>query len=145
MVQGCDREKSKNARTEGVTTQSTNAGQEDTIANADDRQAFEALYSQLLQFRDTPPVLFSSNPEDYNDCEVFRKIVAGGTRFSPFVIEKIRDGDFFLNQAMREITGVDVRKHYNDHTDGYQYESKLWSKWWGENGKTYHGRRKKDE
>ncbi|MBN1513381.1 MAG: hypothetical protein JXB13_15295 [Phycisphaerae bacterium] len=106
--------------------------EENESESVGDRGEFHDLYRELKEFRDDIRVEVSSRPEDHNDCEAFRRIVAGGERFLPFIVEEIRRGDFYLNQAMHEITGIDVRKHYNDQAGlgGEQHDSELWIRWW---------------
>ncbi len=104
-----------------------------SVAEASARKSFDRLYRKLQRYRRSWAVQISSRTEDHNDCEAFRKIVARGEDFLPFIVEKIEEGDFFLNQAMREITGVDVRAFYPDEkTVGEQSASRLWVRWWQE-------------
>ena len=107
----------------------------------DDRAKFERLYEELQRFRETPPVIFSSRTPDHNDCEASRQIVAGGHSFVPFIIEKIREGDFFTNQTMCEITGIDPNDVYKDaRSGGEQDESRQWLRWWEDNKGRYQDR-----
>lgn len=73
---------------------------------------FNINYRALEKHRSQSHVQFSSKTSDYNDCDAFRKIVKGGEKNIPFIMEKIVEGDFFLNQAMHEITGVDIINLY---------------------------------
>ena len=51
----------------------------------------------------------------------------------PLIVEKIEEGDFYLNQAMWEITGVNVRALYPDEKSvGERSISRLWVRWWEE-------------
>ncbi|MCP3997914.1 MAG: hypothetical protein GY722_23065 [bacterium] len=104
------------------------------MAEASARKSFNRLYRKLQWYRRLSPLVqFSSRTGDYNDCEAFRKIVARGEDFLPFIVEKIEEGDFFLNQAMWEITGVNVRALYPDEkTVGERTVSRLWVRWWKE-------------
>jgi hypothetical protein len=102
---------------------------------AGERAELERDYAELLEHRKRPEIRVSSRTPDYNACEAYRRIVARGAAALPFVIEKIGAGDFFLNQAMREITGLDIRSHYRDvPLLGEQDESALWLRWWAEHG-----------
>lgn len=104
-----------------------------SVAEASARKSFNWLYWKLQWFRRSSAVKISSRPEDHNDCEAFRRIVARGEDFLPFIVEKLEEGDFYLNQAMREITGVDVRALYPDEkTVGERSASRLWVRWWKE-------------
>ena len=98
--------------------------------------SFNALYEELLDFRKDGRVQLSSSTWDYNNCEAFRNIVSGGKKYIPYIIREIRSGDFFLNQAMYEITRIDIKKYFGISTPpfmGEQEISKLWLRWWEEN------------
>lgn len=102
------------------------------------KKEFYKYYSELLEYRKRPEVRLSSITSDYNNCEAFRKIVERGKLYLPFIIEEIKKGDFFLNQAMYEITGFDIRTTSEaKEVMGEQDISKLWIKWWGENKDKY--------
>ena len=104
-----------------------------SVAEASARKSFERLYRELQRYRRSWAVKVSSRTDVHNDCEAFRKIVARGEDFLPFIVEKIEEGDFFLNQAMMEITGVNVRALYPDEeVVGEQGTSRLWVRWWKE-------------
>lgn len=90
--------------------------------------------------------MIHSDIATYNDCEAFRNIVKGGNPNLPFIIEKLKSGDFFMNQAMSEITKVDIakvafekgwRKKGLEGMVGAQGESIWWLKWWAENRDQY--------
>ena len=105
-----------------------------SVAEASAKKSFERLYRQLQKYRRSWAVRASSRTDVHNDCEAFRKIVARGEVFLPFIVEKIEEGDFYLNQAMWEITGVDVHAFYPDEkTFGERSISRLWVRWWKEN------------
>ena len=58
----------------------------------------------------------------------------------PFVVEKIREGDFHLNQAMREITGLLIWNEYDVDWEKFGDEisrSRMWVRWWEENKSRY--------
>ncbi|MBF0483075.1 MAG: hypothetical protein HQL25_00050 [Candidatus Omnitrophica bacterium] len=102
--------------------------------NVDLKKQFDGYYSQLLEYRKDPKIQLSSNPAVYNDCEAFRKIVETGKVFLPFIVEEIKKGDFFLNQAMEEITGIKSTSLKNtDEIIGEIEISKLWIEWWEQN------------
>lgn len=95
------------------------------------KDEFSKYYSELLDYRKKPEVMLSSRAEDHNNCEAFRKIIKKGKVFLPFIIEKMREGDLFLSQAMEEITGFDVRDGagISNSVSGKEV-SDLWIKWW---------------
>lgn len=107
----------------------------------DMRREFSAYYSELLEYRKKPEVMVSSRPSDHNNCEAFRKIVKKGKVFIPFIIEKMKEGDFFLSQAMEEIIGFDVRVSAGIPKYVWSKEvSELWIKWWENNGDKFETR-----
>lgn len=79
---------------------------------------FDEAYSRWQAYIKTPAVQFSSNPKAYVDCEQFRAIVALGPEALGLLAGKIKAGaasgwgesEFFLWQAMRAISGVDLSK-----------------------------------
>ena len=94
-------------------------------------KTFDQLYEELQEYRETIDVMVSSRTEDHNDCDAFREIVARGEEFLPRVVEEIEKGDFFLNQAMEEITGLNIFEIYPDErVVGAQDTSRLWVRWW---------------
>ncbi len=94
-------------------------------------RSFDQLYQELREYRQAPEVKFSSSTSDHNDCEAFREIVARGDEFLPRIVAEIEKGDFFLNQAMKEITGLNVLEIYPDEAiAGEQGISRLWVRWW---------------
>ncbi|MCP3998540.1 MAG: hypothetical protein GY722_26250 [bacterium] len=94
-------------------------------------KTFDQLYAELEEYRETSPALISSRTSDQNDCEAFREIVGRGEEFLPQIVEKIEEGDFFLNQAMEEVTGIDIREVFPDERPfGEQEVSRLWIQWW---------------
>ncbi len=106
----------------------------DLQTNIPDRIEFEHLYQGLQDFRTQLHVRVSSRTSDYNACAAFTQIVQKGSAYLPYIVEKLQDGDFFMNQAMAEITQIDVRKYFDEHPweGGEQHTSKLWLRWWHE-------------
>lgn len=126
-VFGCDY---VGLRKEGETPLGDGGGRSYKVSSM---KSFDQLYSELLEFRKSPHVQLSSRTKDHNDCEAFRQIVARGEEYLPFIIKEIEDGDFFLNQAMREITGLNVIDIYPEESVvGAQDVSRLWIRWWRE-------------
>lgn len=77
-----------------------------------------------------------SNTDYYIDNAPFRKIIAFGTDALPLLMEDIAGGEFFLNYAVQSITRVDVKALYpNETVIGAQDRSRLWLRWWAEEGK----------
>ena len=97
------------------------------------KEDFEALYLRLKEYQQGPEVQVSSRPQDYLGGAAYQQIVSRGNEFLPLLVEKVREGDFFLNGALAEITGVDIRKKYSDARPlGEQGASALWLRWWDE-------------
>lgn len=67
------------------------------------KEQFDALYAEWEEVIQDPKIQFSSRPQDYIDNEPYRKIVKLGKDALPFVLEKIEQGVFFMNQAALEI------------------------------------------
>ncbi len=93
--------------------------------------SFDQLYAELEECRKSPAVMISSITSDHNDCEAFHEIVRRGDEFLPQIIKKVEEGDFFLNEAMQEITGIKIHEIYPDEPlVGEQSASRLWIRWW---------------
>ena len=124
-----------------VKTDVTNEKQENgrPTSRTLDEDAFEGLYAELEAFRHDPRVSLQSSVQARNDCEAFRSIVREGRRFLPYVVEKVRGGDYFMNQAMAEITGVSIGEEYpNAQIErGDLSVSGLWVRWWEEKGNAW--------
>lgn len=70
------------------------------------RKKFDGLYAQWEEVILDPRIRFSSKPQDYIDNEPYREIVKLGEDVLPFVLEKIEQDVFFMNQAALEIAGL---------------------------------------
>jgi hypothetical protein len=54
----------------------------------------------------------------------------------PLLIRDLERGEFLLNDAVHQITGIDVVKPYPDEKAVSEQDiSKLWVRWWREKGK----------
>ncbi|MCP3998107.1 MAG: hypothetical protein GY722_24055 [bacterium] len=94
-------------------------------------KSFGRLYEELQEYRRSSMVSVSSDPRVHNDCEAFREIVARGEESLPHIIHEIENGDFYLNQAMKEITQLNIREIYPDEAEiGERAISRLWIRWW---------------
>jgi hypothetical protein len=109
-----------------------------TVEQGPCRAEFERLYSRLKEFQQKESVQISSRTKDYLDCDAYRQIVGRGRCYLPYIVDKIGSGDFFLNQAMNEITGVNIYDYYrNEQISGEQVASGYWLRWWQENKDKY--------
>lgn len=68
------------------------------------KERFDALYEEWVKVIQDPKVQASSRPQDYIDNEPYREIVKLGKDALPFILEKIEQGVFFMNQAALAIT-----------------------------------------
>lgn len=119
-------------------------GEASSEPEASAAQAFESLYEDLQKHQES--VMMSSRTPDYLDCAAYRRIVERGEDFLPFIVEKIREGDFFLNQAMTEITEVDIQSYFpEEETLGEQDRSRQWLRWWEEHREEYGKRESRGE
>lgn len=77
------------------------------VGSTDVRAEFDRLYAEWEERIKDPKIQSSSRPNDYVDVEPYREIVKLGKDALPFVLEKIADGVFFMNQAAVELSGLD--------------------------------------
>lgn len=70
------------------------------------KEQFDALYEEWEKVIQDPKIQFSSRPQDYIDNEPYREIVKLGKEALPFILEKIGEGVFFMNQAASEVAGI---------------------------------------
>ena len=59
----------------------------------------------------------------------FLEIVKCGIDAVPFIVNKLKEGEFVLNEAMRAITGMDMHERFPE-ADSEQEISRLWILWW---------------
>lgn len=100
--------------------------------NSEARKKFEALFAAWEKTIEDPNVLASSAPRDYTDNQSFRDIVTMGREALPFLMEKLEQGVFLLNQAVLDITGIEMDEKF---TKGKRFiseqeKSRLLLKWW---------------
>lgn len=69
------------------------------------KEQFDALYAQWEKVIEDPKIQVSSRPQDYIDNEPYREIIKLGQDALPFILEKIEDGIFFMNEAALRIAG----------------------------------------
>ena len=79
-----------------------------------------------------PKIQLSSRPQDYINNEPYREMVKLGKEALPFIIEKIEQGVFFLNQAVVDITGIKMEEIIGKEARfaSEQLKSDLIVKWW---------------
>ncbi|MBM3240489.1 hypothetical protein FJZ31_29755 [Candidatus Poribacteria bacterium] len=123
----------------GNTRSIEDPSQQDELA-----KKYREAYDSWKRFVQSPEIQESSRTEDYTDNQAYENIVALGKRALPFLIADIEKGEFFLNNAVKRITNIDVIKLYPDEkVTGEQDISKLWVRWWREKGKSIYSTRPK--
>lgn len=75
---------------------------------AEIKKKFDALYAEWQEVIQSPRIQSSSNPDDYTNNEPYQAIVKLGKEVLPLVLEKVKDGVFFMNQAALDITDIDI-------------------------------------
>ena len=101
-----------------------------------ERAIFDQLHSAYQKHNSQPEIMISSNTSDHLNCAAIDTIIADGIRFVPFVIEKIRAGDHFLDEIVRDMTG-DRCDAYTDDVGsslGSQSRAAAWVWWWEDVG-----------
>lgn len=72
------------------------------------KEKFDALYEEWLKIIEDPKIQFSSRPQDYTNNKPYREIVGLGKDALPFILEKLAQGVFFMNQAAMEVAGLNL-------------------------------------
>lgn len=78
-----------------------------------------------------------SNTAYYTENDEYRALIAMGKSALPFLMKKMEEGEFFLNKAVEEITGIDIAPRdaidINDWKPGvYSFSSQEISRHWVE-------------
>jgi hypothetical protein len=74
------------------------------------KEKFETLYEEWLKVIQDPKIQLSSRPQDYTNNVPYKEIVRLGKDALPFILEKITQGNFFMNQAAMELLDVNLNK-----------------------------------
>jgi hypothetical protein len=100
--------------------------------NSEAKKKFETLFAAWVKVTEDPNVRASSDPRDYADNEPFRDIVAMGRKALPFLMEKLEQGVFLLNQAVLDITGIKMDQEFTKGKKfiSEQEKSMLLLDWW---------------
>lgn len=103
-----------------------------TEENQSIREKFDSLFLQWKEAIQDPKVQFSSRPRDYIDNDPYREIVKLGRDALPFIIEKLKEGEFFLNQAVVDITSVNMAEIISEERRfaSEQEKSTMLIEWW---------------
>lgn len=96
------------------------------------REDFDALFADWEKAIRDPKIESSSRPQDYIDNEPYREIVKLGRDALPFIIEKLEQGVFFLNQAVVDIAGIEMEEIVGKERrfPSEQEKSALLVRWW---------------
>ena len=96
------------------------------------REKFDSLFADWEKVIQDSKTQLSSRPQNYTNNEPFREIVKLGRDALPFIIEKLEQGVFFLNQAFVEITGIKMDEIIGKERrfPSEQEKSTLLVKWW---------------
>lgn len=100
--------------------------------NKNIKEKFDALFAEWERVIQDPKIKFSSRPQDYIDNQLYREIVKLGKDALPFIIEKLEQGVFFLNQAVVEIAGIKMEEIIGKEKrfPSEQEKSALLVNWW---------------
>jgi len=81
-------------------------------SKSDIEAAFKLWEKKLNGPVDSPFYVGSpfSSPEALTDCDAYRALIDLGEDNLPFLIQKLKDGDFFLNKAIIDILGISREK-----------------------------------
>lgn len=96
------------------------------------KKKFDALFANWEKVIQNPRIQLSSRPQDYINNETYREIVKLGRDALPFIMEKLEQGVFFLNQAVIEVTCVNMDEIIGKEQrfPSEQEKSTLLLKWW---------------
>ena len=74
------------------------------------KEKFDVLYEEWQRVIQDPKIQISSRPQDYTNNKPYREIIRLGKGALPFILEKIVQGNFLMNQAAIEVTGLHLDK-----------------------------------
>lgn len=96
------------------------------------REEFDAQFAEWEKVIQDPKIQLSSRPLDYINNKPYREIVKLGRDALPFVLEKIEQGVFFLNQAVLDISGMEMEEIIGKERRfaSEQEKSRLLVDWW---------------
>ena len=74
---------------------------------------------------------FSSNSADLRNTGSYKNIIKLGKHALLYLIQKLREGYFLLNDAIANITQIDIKESGQIHTCLSEQEADaLWIAWW---------------
>ncbi|MFV8753330.1 hypothetical protein ACNOYE_22505 [Nannocystaceae bacterium ST9] len=119
---------------------SESADAAETTAGDDLRAEFEAHYATWQTFLATPRIRRSSSLRPIVEHPDYLAMIAMGDHALALVMEKLAAGDFLMNDAAKQITGVDVWAGATLELDwsagapiySAQDTTQRWLDWWTE-------------
>lgn len=105
------------------------------------KKEFERRFEAWKTYCSRPEIRLQSNTDYYTENEKYRAMIALGKPALPFLMEKLRAGEFFLNKAVGEIAGFDIAPRDSIDIDEWkpgvrafsaQEISRRWVEWWKE-------------
>jgi hypothetical protein len=69
------------------------------------KREFDRAYAKWAKAIQAPAVAASSNPDDYTKIKEYREITKLGKGALPFVVQKMKEGDFLMNAAALKLAG----------------------------------------
>ena len=105
----------------------------------DSAKEFNKHLSHMEKFNKKPEIMMSSQTSAYTDNAPFKNIVKMGNAALPHVVAELKKGNFFLNGAMEEITGLSWSKIVPPGVVCFSEQdiAKEWVKWWVLNKQDY--------
>jgi hypothetical protein len=96
------------------------------------KERFDALFAEWEKVILDPKVRLSSRPQDYLNNKPYREIVKLGEDVLPFIMAKLEQGIFLLNQAVVDIAGIKMEQIIGKEQQllSEQKKSDLILKWW---------------
>jgi len=68
------------------------------------KKRFDAVFAKWEKAIKVPEIAISSNPKSYTDIKQYKDIVKLGKEALPFVLEKVKKGVFFMNEAALKLS-----------------------------------------
>jgi hypothetical protein len=68
------------------------------------RRRFDAVFAKWEKAIKAPEIAVSSNPKSYTDIKEYKDIIKLGKDALPFVMDKIKGGVFFMNEAALKLS-----------------------------------------
>jgi hypothetical protein len=96
---------------------------------SDIKDAFESAFQEWQRDIQNPEIQLLSSLDARTMLASYRAIIDLGPEALPFLFEKLQKGHFYLNEAIAEITRVNLRNDYPDDI-GEQKLSEHWLEWW---------------